>query len=960
MSDWAIGALDIHAPKNMVNIVRALVNILSLRGVRARDAGPRRLEANARSGRRPAVAMYVDPEETHMTRAGVVRIPSSSSYFVYLTQPLRVKANGTLRVPGMEGILRGALCVFDVSTVNLSLHPEGCTSRLLPLPLTAPLPAATGHGADIDIVFVGSPDAKQCRVLEALEKRWRVRRLGRAYGAELASWLGRARAIVLPLAEGQRSMSASVISESVLTRAHIIAEQPPDGRPALYDERNTFVPGGSGVCEEFCTAVTATMLGKKRTRSRDEVGRLERALYEASRHSLRGLGRPGPSPDFLGSVIQWIGSDSMAEALQHLSTTPDVWKALETRTLVQLMRGVPSIELADTEHLEVACLCTGDAEGTIAGLLATMAAFPQYTHSVYCSTEARDAIEVELQAWSLAQVGLVSDPDWGHTPDWPTIVRSLDFWKIQKAEFVLVLSDSLLIKTADLTAFSEHDLIAPSVGRDSLLMMARRTSMLTFLAHPEPSRGRRALDRATVSPEPLNEAPKEVCDQLVTALFPGSASIISPRGSSCPRLPGMRVAIVDSFGGPEDQSAGQWECSIVINFYLISGMEIDVYTSSSKDAWRTGLLQAWGSARELDGIRVHPRESFVSVSLGDYTAVLEVAARKEPTITRRVAQHQWLCCLDPGAGSTGWVDAAAFARSFDRVLVGSMGAYHRYVEASQGVVPEAAICVVPAPAYETSGNLGEAPKRDTRPVALLSGPAHAGTIIAAYRSHGGSSGLTILTIGEGDPAVVAEIQALLIPEDKITVVSAASPSDQRKYMREGALAILDPDPYEWAAGAGLPQWALVALDNGCTPVFSRECAQAMAIFVEGVHGAAFSSVDELASIFDQHERGGHVMMAEAVGELEGLVTMHTPSALRQALISTILGGRGTMDTGLIRSSPIDPPPLPPPAADARSQGPQERDSWPNRARPNRARPNRAQPPKAVASHARLGSTMFFS
>ena len=960
MSGWAIGALDIHAPKNMVNIVRALVNILSLRGVRARDAGPRRLDANARSGRRPAAAMYIDPEETHMTRAGVVRIPPASSYFVYLTQPLRVKANGTLRTPGMDGILRGALCVFDVSTVNLSLHPAGCTSRLLPLPLAAPLPAATGHGVDIDIVFVGSPDAKQCRVLEALEKRWRVRRLGSAYGAELASWLGRARAIVLPLAEGQRSMPASIVSESVLTRAHIIAEQPPDGRPALYDERITFVPGGSGVCEEFCTAVTATMLGKKRTRSRDEIGRLERALYEASRHSLSGLGRPGPSPDFIGSVIQWIGSDSMAEALQHLSTTPDVWKALETRTLVQLMRGVPNIELADTEHLEVACLCTGDAEGTVAGLLATMAAFPQHTHSVYCSTEARDAIEVELQAWSLAQVGLVSDPDWGNTPDWPTIVRGLDFWKIQKAEFVLVLSDSLLIKTADLTAFSEHDLIAPSVGSDSLLMMARRTSMLSYLAQSEPSRPRRTLNRATAVPEPISEAPKEVCDQLVTALFPGPSSIISPKDSSCPRLPGIRVAIVDSFGGPEDQSAGQWECSIVINFYLISGMEIDIYTPSSKEAWRTGLLHAWGSARELDGIRVQPKEAFVSVSMGDYTAVLEVTAHKEPTITRRVAQHQWLCCLDPGAGSTDWVDAAAFARSFDKVLVGSMGAYHRYVEASKGVVPEAAICVVPAPAYETSGILGESPKRDTRAVALLSSPEHAGAVIAAYRAHGGTGGLTILIIGEGHPAVVAEVQTLLTPGDNITVASAASPKDQKKYMCEGGLVILDPDPYEWVAGAGLPQWVLVALDNGCTPVFSRECAQAMAIFVEGVHGAAFSTVDELISVFAQHERGGHVMMPEAVGELEGLVTMHTPSALRQALISAILGGRGTMDTGLIRTSPIDPPPLPPPAADVRPRHTQEPESLPTRARPNRVRPNRARPPKSTAGHARLGSTMFFS
>ena len=913
MRSWNVVAIDIYARPELRNIVRALVNILSLRGVPARDAGPRRMQPDpARSGRRLPHALYIDPNETHLTRSGSVRVPTDTPYFVYLTRPLACNASGDLEIGGLDAVLRGALCVYDVSDPNLALHPAGCVSRVLPLPMVPPLSARLDQ--DTDIVFIGNPDEKQGGVLEALEEKWRVRRLGNTHGSELSAWLAKARTIVLPLSAGYRSLPHRKLAESLLTRAHVIAELPPGGRPALYDERIVFVPGSSHVAEEFCTAVTAAMLGKQGTRSRDEIGRLERALYQATRESLEGIGRAGPSPEFLGSVIRWVGCESMAETLQHLSTAPDIWRALETRTLAPLMRGVPSINLAEAEDVEVACLCTGDAEGTMAGLLSGRAAFPQYVHTVYCASSIREKIASELHGWSLDDVGLVSDPAWGDEPDWEKVLLSPAFWKAQKSEYILAVSDTLLLKTADLSRFAHYDLVRAHIGDGSILMLARSASMVQSCEPPVPKARTRTLDPTLPSPPTeILRAPEAEGEELAAALFPSLTSIIAPPATAGPRLPGMQVAFLDSFHRLGDMEVGAWESNVALNLLAVHGVEIDVYSALDDTLWSSSLLEAWGASRSLRGMRLHPLDAFRDVGVGQYTLVVELVANKEASLTRRLAEHQWLCCLDPGSPDRPWRDPGAFAHSFDRVLVGSMGAYHRYLACARGVVPESSISVVPIPAYDMTGRAPVDGKKDMRAVALLGSSAHAGTIVSAYRAYGADEQLTVI-MTQDDPAAVAEVQALLLQNDPIVVVGAATSLERQKHMRPGSLAILDPNPYEWAAGAGMPQWAIEAVDRGCIPVFSRDCALAVGAFVEGVHGAAFSSAEELSSVFSQHRTGGHVMMEEGSEELVGMSAVHTPSAHRQALISTILGGRGILDTGLVRSSPFEPPP---PAAEVR-------------------------------------------
>lgn len=905
---WSVKSLHVYSPPRLENFANSLVDLLCMRGVDATCHGSWSAETSRiHSARSSYHNFYIEPAEVIPSDSRSLKFASMEPYFVFLTEYSGPTATA------YQKFMKNAECVLCAAPPIIGYPPEGCVSRIMPPPLVAPMQSPSS-GKDIDVLCYGKMDTFQQTAINALGKRWRIRQLHGVYGSDLSTWIARARIIVIPAPEKAAFIPVTAMSEALTSGAQIVVEDPSKIRPRLYDERVVYVPARKEAedVRNLHTAITSAMLGKNATTCREEVHRLEMATYHVLRESLKGFGRPGPNPKFLTKVQRWLGDSCLSTTINKLAGAPGIWRALETRTLTKVMRSVPPLKIGEFEKVCTVCLCDGDPDATQAAILSAMAAFPQYTPAVACAPHDKQALSSMLVESGLTGVQVFDANQWTAQEGWSSVLSSPEFWEAFSVDNVLIFSDSILLKASDLTPFLSEPQVCPDLGGDLCLALCNVKAMQSWFAQTRfgkqmGSRNGIPMIRSYYSAPHIEAA-------LSKRLFPGTNSVIG-RVDSAPRPPGIRVAVIDSYyRSYEETEPGAWIAGIVLGLINIDGAEIALYSELGHDKWSRSIIQAWGGPRKLDQLSVVSRESFKDVVSGDYDLLVDLSDQRESQIQKRIAETQWLCCLDPGKDGPHWRSRETFAKTFDKIVVGSVPAYHRYVETSKGVVPSSAIALVPSPAYDTRGDVSGYKLNRYKFLALVSSFEGAKDSIVAFRQSGLSVRCT-LTIGlmKAEPHIVAEIQAYV--EEKMEVVVAETPSLRKKLLSNTGHVILDSDPEEWTRGAGFPAWVLEVLDIGCTPLFHKNSPAADAL-IDRVHGGAYSTTDELVELMRGGATNKEYLTEEGREDIGGMLVLHTSACQRQSLVSLLLGGRGALDTGMLEMEEIPlpqtiaPPPRP--------------------------------------------------
>ena len=900
---WSVRALRFYYPPRRENVAAALGDLLTLRGIQVTLAGlPGPGELVERSGRQPPLSFVFDPHEVFgragLRVGGVVGPPrlAAGRYFVYITDELpRKGARGYsgLVAQGLMETLRGALCVYTTFMQNLDGYADGCTTRVLPPP-PVPFPARPDGPRHSDLVFCGVPDERQRRVIGRIEEQWRVRRTGTLHGAALTDMLSQARVVVMPRSATARLLPVCNLSEIMLSGALVVSEEPLLERPRVYDDRVMYVkssedPGDLG--RKFSTAVTSAMLGRRPSTSRAEIERVEMALLQVTHDALSGLGRPGALPAFLSAVRGWMGAPSVHGAIRWLCEEPGQWRALETRTMDGLTQSIPPLRGGVGGEIAVVCLHTGDPEACMTSLRGATAAFPQHQHYVCCGRGEAPAVANALAATGAPHVQVLALPEAGdHDGTFRIAVRQPAFWKKIESEFALVYSDTLLLRSSRLEGYMDQDLLQHSPSENLHLAFVRVEAIM------------RSLGTGPVSPDGefipvagLTQAPPEVSDRLARDVFPSPVSVV-PGGAGY-RPPGLRIAVVDSVNGEED-SPGNWQASSAMALLMILGAQVTVFSAVPARRWVEAMLEAWGQRRHLYGLACLPHTALGMVRDGEFDLALDFAGERGPSLRRRMCERQWLFCMDPMESPEPWWSSKQVRAVFDRVVSGSVANHDR---ARSSVADDDAmrgvLALAPVPHYWAGRAKSDATGSSKAFVCTVR-TAKDGCFVALAFSRaalGPSTKLTIL-LDSSDPVTLAEVQAEC--GETARVVAGAKEEARRSALRAAKHAILLGDSHDMTLSGGMPREVLEAIQEGCLPLW-RDGSPASLVLADRIHGAAFADQRGFGSLLRAAVSGKPLRTAEGAQDSLGIVSLHSPVTLRHALVSLVLGGRGTVDTGLL-------------------------------------------------------------
>ena len=890
---WSVRSLDMYYPAKRTNLAAALSDLLTLRGVSVRLIGETHADSFVvASGRQHPLSFIIDPQEV-LASSARSRRPMPGRYFVYVTQELPRKGGAgwaAWQAAGWGIVLKDALCVYATFPQIVEAHAKGCTTQVLPPPPTAFMDA---HGISSDVVFCGVPDERQRRILALLRKKRAIRCTQDKYGGELSSSLARARVVVMPCADGARLLPVCDLSEVLLSGAIVVAEAPLLAGPRLYDDRVIYIQATDDLDElasQFGTAVTAAMLGRKSSTSTQELLRLETALLYVTQVALDGLGRPGPLPAFLTAVREWLGATSIHAGIRMLCRDPASWRSLETRTLVDLARSIPPLHVGTGQPITTICMYSGDPEACVASVRAVTAAFPQHRHAVVCSTGSAPPVSDALAAMGATHVQVIgSGPAKLETPgEWRMRVRSRDFWVGLDAEYVLLYSDALLLRSAPLETFTKYDLVQHSASDDMHVCFVNVASVLrtrnfgTTEDSPEfiPARG-------------LHAASPSISAALSAALFPSEFSVVP--GPAAVRPPGVRIALIDSAMIGSDGPPGKWAASIAMGLLTILGSQLTVFSALPANMWVTSILDAWGERRQLHGLTCLPHSSTSLLAQDEFDLLIDIADFRGPTVRRRMARIQWLVYTGGLRTIPPWWRPKAMRSVFHRVILGCVAHFSRVLQL-QGTV-ENNLALVPSPSYETALAPSAHSGLKSHYACVVRNSDRGRWIARAFQraALGPTARLTILLQAD-DPAILAEIQGITSAGTRVVI--ATDERTRLSVLTDVRHAILLQGP---AADGSVASDVLEALRSGCIPLWSAEAAAAD-VLNHGVHGAEFATEADMIRIMHAAHTGAVFQTKEGLEDCIGMVSLHTPVVLRQALMSVLLGGKGIIDTGLLHSA----------------------------------------------------------
>jgi hypothetical protein len=374
-----------------------------------------------------------------------------------------------------------------------------------------------------------------------------------------------------------------------------------------------------------------------------------------------------------------------------------------------------------------------------------------------------------------------------------------------------------------------------------------------------------------------------ITSQFFDAIFPSDVSVIP--GLAENRPPGLRVAVIDSFHDV-DAMPGTWVCSTVMALLSIVGTQISIFSAISAPKWVTGILDAWGSRRQLHGLVCIPHSATEHIQEDEFDLILDVAGARGPTLRRRLSERQWLMCMDPMQNKCAWWSPSDVKIVFDRVIMGSVANYTRAqnVERSYRMDARELLSLVPVPHYLT-GRVTSTPRGSNNKFVSFVEHSDAGRFVAKAfdrAAMGHSAYLTILFYGD-DPAIVAEIQSVCGHTTK--VVPQQDEAGRRAILDDAKYAILVGDEKDMAASGGMPLW--------------KQGSPASMVLVDRAHGTAFTDQKQFTALIKAAVSGATLMTPEGGQDSLGIISLHTPVSLRHALVSMVLGGRGTIDTDLL-------------------------------------------------------------
>lgn len=902
-TQWGVRSLRLYYPKTRANIASALEDLLILRGIQVTLVGdPQARDFIADSGRQTPFSFIFDPQRVFKDQPSHSRNrPEAGRYFLYITEELPRKGSGAhdaLERIRIHELLRGALCVYTTFIQNIEEYSQECTIRVLPPP-----PVAFSSRSDkqsprnSDIVFFGTPDARQQQIISRLQEKWRVRRSGQLSQTALSSLLSSSQVVVMPRASNARLLPVCDMSEIILSGAQIITETPVLERPRVYDTRVTYIESTSDIdalSAKFSTAVTSAMLGKSANTSESEVERVEMALLHVTHDALMGLGRPGPLPTFISAVRAWFGSPSIHAAIQTLCKDPGVWQGLKTRTLTELTQSIPPIQHGVGDDVLTVCLYTGDPDACVASIRGVTAAFPHYQHSVCCPEDQIPAVANALALTNATHVQIWSSPEseMSHTA-WRAAIRTPRFWEKIDSRFALVFTDSLLLRSARLVPYMKYDLIQYNDPESNL-----HASLVNVKSMVQSLRGGPVDPLGPFIPIADMSIPEDssITSQFFDAIFPSDVSVIPGLGENRP--PGLRVALIDSFHDV-DSMPGPWVCSTVMALLSIVGTQTSIFSAISAPKWVNGILNAWGSRRQLHGLACIPHSATEHIQEDEFDLIIDVAGARGPTLRRRLSERQWLMCMDPMQNKCAWWSPSDVKIVFDRVITGSVANYTRAqnVDRSDRVDARDLLSVVPVPHYLT-GRVASTPGGSNNKFVSFVEHSDAGRFVAKAfdrAAMGPSAHLTILYDGD-DPAMVAEIQSVCGHTTK--VIAQQDEAGRRSILDDAKYAILVGDEKDMAASGGMPSDVLAAIQGGCIPLWKQGSPASM-VLVDRAHGTAFTDQKQFTTLMKAAVSGATLMTPEGGQDSLGIISLHTPVSLRHALVSMILGGRGTIDTDLL-------------------------------------------------------------
>ena len=885
---WNVRSLDMYFPDKKTNLAASLGDLLTLRGVAVRLVGRARAGSFAvASGRQHALSFIIDPQSVLSTTVGGAR-PAPGRYFAYATEEVPRKGSSAYAAfiaGGWDTFFKGALCVYLTFPQILEGRDEGCITRVLPPP---PVAFPTCSAVTSDVVFCGVPDERQGKVLSLLRRKTHIRCTQCASGAELTSQLAKARVVVMPCAEGARLLQVCEMSEIMLSGAIVVAEAPPLAAPRVYDERAIYVRPRDDLDElakDFGTAITAAMLGRKAATSRGELLRVETALLHVTQGALEGLGRPGPLPAFLAGVREWMGAPSIHAGVRTLCEDPSSWRALETRTLIDLARSIPPLHTEAGERVMTVCLYSGDPDSCMASVRAVTAAFPQHSHAVVCPADDVPAVAEALSAVGAPHVRVI-----GSAPGaWRDTVRTPGFWVGIESEFALLYSDALLLRSARLEDFMDHDLVQYRASADAHVCIVRVSALVRALQS-----GPVAQDEGFIPTAGLhNPGGSSAAAKMSAALFPSDVSVVP--GPAVVRPPGVRIGLVDSVGGTEG-APGEWSASLVMGLLTILGSQLTVFSAIPAAKWVNAVLDAWGKNRQLHGLACLPHTASELIAQDEFDLLIDVAGARGPTVRARRSRVQWLVYCGDLSVAPAWWRPRAMRSVFDRVCLGCV-AHLSHAQHIQGGSTEG-LALLPSPSYAPEPPPPKPSGMRSRYACVVRGSKGGRRVARAFEraALGATKRLTIL-LQSDDPAVVAEIQAVAGARTKVVVAMDAR--TRGSVLSDARHAIL---VQESGDDGGMPAEVLEAIRHGCVPLWSTGSAAA-GVLSSGVHGSEFEDEADLIRVLHAADAGALFQTKEGAEDCVGMVSLHAPVVLRQALMSVLLGGRGLLDTGLLQVDP---------------------------------------------------------
>ena len=391
----------------------------------------------------------------------------------------------------------------------------------------------------------------------------------------------------------------------------------------------------------------------------------------------------------------------------------------------------------------------------------------------------------------------------------------------------------------------------------------------------------------------LNVGDHHAAASLSAALFPSEASVVP--GPAVVRPPGVRVALVDSASALGALGPGRWAASIAMGILTVLGSQLTVFSAAPADKWVDAVIDAWGKKRQLHGLACLPHAASDLIAPQEFDLLIDLAGERGPTVRARKSRVQWLVYAGRLGTAPAWWRLEAMSSVFDRVCLGCLAHLSR-AQTIQGGRTDGLV-LLPSPDYATDKHSGGPSGLRTRYACIVAGSRWGRWVARAFqRAALVDAKLTIL-LKNDDPSVVAEIQA--VAGDGTNVLVALDPRTRAPVLSDARHALLleeGTDP------GGMPDEVLEIARQGCVPLWSGDSAAA-AVLTPGVHGRDFAGESGLIRVLHAADAGAQLQTKEGVEDCAGMISLHTPVVLRQALISLLLGGNGLLDTGLLDAPP---------------------------------------------------------